>query len=67
MKRSNRVGAFLLVCCLGLIQGSVLWGADEAVSSAGARFDLEALSKTPEVFDAPELQAEGVKAFFYAG
>ena len=68
--RRRRVCALLLVCglCLsGLIQASVLRAADEAVLSAGARFDLAALSKTPEVFEAPELQVEGVKALFYAG
>ena len=35
--------------------------------SPKVRFDLEALSKTPEVFPATEAQADGVKSFFYQG
>ncbi len=37
------------------------------VLSMRDRFDLSQLSKTPEVFPAPQLQVEGVKAFFYQG
>ena len=35
--------------------------------SPAVRFDLKSLSKTPEVFPASELQAEGVKSLFYEG
>jgi len=35
--------------------------------AAEVQFDLEALSHVPEVFPAEDLQAEGVKTFFYAG
>ena len=43
--------------------------AQEAVSKPlpKVRFDLDALSKTPEVFPAAEAQADGVKSFFYQG
>lgn len=39
--------------------------ADERI--AGVEFDLNSLSKPPEVFPADNLQNEGVKSFFYAG
>lgn len=49
---------------------SLLYGEDKVSSStqdAGIKFDLDALSKPPEVFEADDMQVEGVKTFFYAG
>ena len=37
------------------------------VSSVLTRFDLDRLSKVPDVFPAENLQVEGVKSFFYRG
>jgi len=45
--------------------------ADDAVGKSGdtggVQFDLDALSKPPEVFAADDMQVEGVRTFFYAG
>ena len=38
-----------------------------AEADSGVQFDLEALSKAPEVFPTEIAAAEGVKSFFYAG
>ena len=51
---------------------SVSWGQDsrnQTVTnlSETVRFDLEALSKIPEVFPAAEAPADGVKSFYYQG
>jgi dienelactone hydrolase len=38
-----------------------------AEDKGGVHFDLEALDKAPAVFPAADMQAEGVKSFFYEG
>jgi dienelactone hydrolase len=48
-------------------QESQVPAAERPKVGDGVRFDLEKLSKTPEVFAADDLQVEGVKSFFYAG
>ena len=53
---------------LSLERQSASLAQDSATKpSPKVRFDLEALSKTPEVFPATEAQADGVKSFFYQG
>ena len=51
-------------------QSPTLYGDDnvsDVTQHSGSTFDLDALSKPPEVFPADDLQVEGVKTFFYAG
>ena len=41
--------------------------APSTAFTAGVRFDLEALSQSPALFAAEDLQADGVRAFYYEG
>jgi dienelactone hydrolase len=61
--------------CLPLVillaqQSPALYGDDavgKAKQNAGIKFDLEALSKTPEVFAVEDMQVDGVKTFYFSG
>ena len=55
----------LLIALLFLCQPAELLAQEATATSenTGVQFDLEALSKTPEVFPADDKQIEGVKAF----
>lgn len=46
---------------------SLAQDAVAATEKSGVQFDLDALSKAPDVFPAEDLQVEGVKSFYYAG
>ena len=61
-----------LLPLIGLLfswQHAELLAQDATATSenSGVQFDLEALSKTPEVFPADDKQIEGVKSLYYAG
>ncbi len=65
----------LLILCLAMAPSIVLaqTGTESTKqespgNAAGSvQFDLESLNRVPEVFSAGDLQAEGVKTFFYEG
>ena len=59
----------LLIALLFSCQPAELLAQEATATSenTGVQFDLEALSKTPEVFPADDKQIEGVKTLYYAG
>ena len=59
----------LLVALLFAGQHSALLAQDAAATSenSGVQFDLEALSKTPDVFPADDMPVEGVNSLYYSG
>lgn len=75
MPRASRsVVAGITILALVLMPGATTRGQDAdrvpAVNRKpgnGIAFDLDRLSRAPEVFVAEGVQAEGVKSFFYAG
>ena len=71
---SDFIRCLKLLCPLFAIlltqQSHALYGDDrvaDATQDSGIKFDLDALSKPPNVFAADDMQVEGVKTFFYAG
>ncbi|MDA1232756.1 MAG: hypothetical protein O2856_18465, partial [Planctomycetota bacterium] len=61
--------SLLLIVFLNAGIYSDLWARQNDASDAktGVQFDLDALSKTPEVFPAENIQVDGVKTFYFAG
>ena len=67
LKTCSTILLALSVLNFALLPTSFAFGQAASAVPSKVRFDLEALSKSPTVFPADDLQVDGVKAFFYEG